>query len=103
MFRTIYFTKPILTNKVRLDQLEGARDIAFRIELLGLDMTTRNLFDNPQQGRYFNKGRRRYCNPLEQDDFFFLLKILFMKVRTKLHFGVDMVNLTFQVNMFIHY
>jgi hypothetical protein len=57
-YRTIYFTRPILTNKVRLDQLEGARDIAFKIEFLGLDMTTKNLSDSPQQSRAVSKGKK---------------------------------------------
>jgi hypothetical protein len=42
----------VVTNKVRLDQLTGARDIAFKVEFLGIDMTTRNLFDSMQPTQY---------------------------------------------------
>jgi hypothetical protein len=39
-----------------MDQLDGADTIAFKVEFLGLDMTTRNLFSNPQQGTYISTG-----------------------------------------------
>jgi hypothetical protein len=54
--RTIYFTNPVVTNKVRLDLPSGARDIAFKIELLGLDIATRNQFDNPFQEKFMKTG-----------------------------------------------
>jgi len=30
--------------------------IAFKVEFLGLDMTSRNRYDNPQQGAYITSG-----------------------------------------------
>jgi hypothetical protein len=51
-----------------MDQLDGADAIAFKVEFLGLDMTTRNLFNNPQQGTYISTGQGRlsatYCGYL---------------------------------------
>jgi hypothetical protein len=55
--RTFYFTNPVVTNKVQLDQLYGADAIAFKIEFLGLDMATRNLFDYPLPDKYMKTGK----------------------------------------------
>jgi hypothetical protein len=56
--RKIYFTNPVVTNKVRLDQLTGARDMAFKVEFLGLDMTTRNMIDSQQPAQILKTGIR---------------------------------------------
>lgn len=36
-----------MTNKLRLDKIVGSATPAFRIELLGLDMETRNSYNSP--------------------------------------------------------
>jgi hypothetical protein len=45
-----------------MDQLSGALGIAFKVEFLGLDMTTRNLFDNPFQEKYMKTGINTQTN-----------------------------------------
>ena len=52
MSQTFYFTEPYATNKVRLDEFDGAPEIAFSVEFLGLDRNKRNLLTNPMAGGY---------------------------------------------------
>ena len=44
--RIFYFTTPYPTTKLRIDQLEGPEELAFRVEFLGMDRTKRNAFVN---------------------------------------------------------
>ena len=46
-FRKVYLPKPVVTNKFRIDKIVGSVTPAFRIELLGLDMETRNSYNSP--------------------------------------------------------
>ena len=55
--RTFYFTTPYPTTKVRLDELEGAGKIAFRVEFIGLDRTQRNAVINPMNGGYIKSSK----------------------------------------------
>ena len=50
--QTFYFTEPYATTKVRLDEFDGAPEIAFSVEFLGLDRNKRNLVSNPMTGGY---------------------------------------------------
>ena len=52
MSQTFYFTQPFPTTKVRLDEFDGAPEIAFAVEFLGLDRNKRNLMSNPMTGGY---------------------------------------------------
>ena len=56
--RTFYFTTPYPTTKVRLDELEGAGEIAFRVEFIGLDRTQRNAIINPMNGGYIKSSKQ---------------------------------------------
>ena len=50
--QTFYFTVPFPTTKVRLDEFEGAPEIAFSIDLFGLDNNKRRNIFNPMEGGY---------------------------------------------------
>ena len=52
MSQTFYFTEPYATTKVRLDEFDGAPEIAFSVEFLGLDRAKRNLVSDPMTGGY---------------------------------------------------
>ena len=52
MSQTFYFTEPYATTKVRLDEFDGAPEIAFSVEFLGLDRKKRNLVSDPMSGGY---------------------------------------------------
>ena len=50
--QTFYFTVPYVTTKIRLDEFEGAPEIAFSIDLFGFDNNKRkNIFD-PMEGGF---------------------------------------------------
>ena len=55
--RTFYFTTPYPTTKVRIDQLEGPEELAFRVEFLGLDQAKRNIIANPMEGGYVTSSK----------------------------------------------
>ena len=55
--RKFYFTVPYATTKVRIDQLEGPSELAFRVEFLGLDQNKRNALANPTSGGYSKSSK----------------------------------------------
>ena len=57
MTQTFYFTEPYATTKVRLDELDGAPEIAFSVEFLGLDRNKRNLISDPMTGGYMTTSK----------------------------------------------
>ena len=57
MSQTFYFTEPYATTKVRLDEFDGAPEIAFSVEFLGLDRKKRNLLTNPMAGGYMTTSK----------------------------------------------
>ena len=61
--RKILLPQPVVTTRIRFDRLTGpGRLREIKIELLGLDMRTRNKYNDPFTGRYiktskfFNEG-----------------------------------------------
>ena len=68
MSQTFYFTQPYATTKVRLDEFDGAPEIAFSVEFLGLDRKKRNLLTNPMSGGYMTTSNDLLClSPLTSD------------------------------------
>ena len=55
--RSFQFTTPYPTTKVRIDQLEGATKIAFKIEFLGINRKTMNKVVNPMKGGFITTCR----------------------------------------------
>ena len=58
--RTFYCASPLVTTRVRLDQLEGAVNMLLKVEFVGIDTTTKQRFKNPEhsagtltRSRYF--------------------------------------------------
>ena len=56
--RRFMFTAPYPTTRLRIDQLEGADRIAFKIELLGVDRKTMNKIVDPMMGGYITSCRK---------------------------------------------
>ena len=52
------FTAPYPTTRLRIDQLEGADRIAFKIEVLGVDRKTMNKIVDPMMGGYITSCRK---------------------------------------------
>ena len=48
--RTFYFPEPLVTMRVRLDNIESKEILAMRIELLGMDRQTKHSVQEPFQG-----------------------------------------------------
>ena len=46
--RTFYFASPLVTTKVRLDQMEGALNMLLKVEFVGIDTSTKHRFKNPE-------------------------------------------------------
>ena len=54
--RTFYFPQPLVTTKVRLDEMKGTDVVAIRIEFLGLDRTTKHKMQHPfKDGTVFKR------------------------------------------------
>ena len=56
--QTFYFTAPFTTTKVRLDEFDGASEIAFKVEFIGLDRDKKNSLVNPMRGGYVTTSKR---------------------------------------------
>ena len=48
--RTFYFPRPMVTTKVKLDNIKGAETIAIKIEFLGIDTETKHKVQAPFSG-----------------------------------------------------
>ena len=55
--RVFHFTTPYPTTRVRLDQLEGAARIMFKVEFLGLARETMDLVVNPMHGGFIKTSK----------------------------------------------
>ena len=68
--QTFYFTSPYPTTKVRLDELDGDPEIAFKVEFLGLDRAKRNSQVDPMEGGYITTSKLesvvKYCQTWEK-------------------------------------
>ena len=56
--QTFYFTAPFTTTKVRLDEFDGASEIAFKVEFIGLDRDKKNSLVNPMRGGYVTTSKK---------------------------------------------
>ena len=55
--RTFYFPRPLVTTKIKLDNMEGAPVIVTKIELLGIDTVTKHRQQHPfSGGTVFSSG-----------------------------------------------
>ena len=50
--QTIFFTRPYASTKIRLDEFEGAKEIAFSVEFLGFTNEKRKNILDPLVGGY---------------------------------------------------
>ena len=50
--QTIHFSVPYATTKIRLDDFDGAKEIAFSVQLIGFNNDKRLNIFNPMQGGF---------------------------------------------------
>ena len=50
--QTFYFTRPYATTKIRLDEFEGAKEIALSVEFIGFTNNKRLNIMDPLEGGY---------------------------------------------------
>ena len=59
--RKFYFTDPITTTKIRMDNLKGATVTVFKVEFFGLDRSKRNLHFDALNGIFLTSSKSSSC------------------------------------------